>query len=188
MKTALTALIVTALLSGCAASAQPPPAVAAPVAPVTVACACACADDHHEGKHERRHPRKAGMREHRTDGDGPLAAGLRSLKLSDAQRSAIDPQLDAAREKRRQHQAQRRELHEAFAALDPAARDYAAQSQKLSERAAELARTEMVSRASLKSAVSAQLTPEQRQQWQAQQQARRNDRARPAPLETKPQP
>lgn len=183
MKTALPTLILTALLSGCAASAQPPAAAAGALAPATEACA----DHDHAGKAAPRPMKRAGMRRHHADGKERLAAGLRSLDLSETQRTAIDKQLDAAREGRRQYRAQRRDLREAFVALDPAARDYAAQSEKLSARAAELARAEMLSRTELKSALGAVLTPEQREQWQAQQKARKDARARPAPRDARPQ-
>ncbi|WP_051278189.1 Spy/CpxP family protein refolding chaperone [Solimonas flava] len=104
---------------------------------------------------------------------GPLPRELRGLDLSDAQQDAVDEIFVKHHREQRELFKRERDLHRSLATLDPQAKDYVAQSDKLAEQAGQIERDQLRLRARVTAELVATLTPEQAKQLQA----RRAERA-----------
>ena len=166
----LSALLAASLGAGSALAA---PAADPGPAPQTLAFAGPDADlpppppghdgDGRDGHHFRGMQRRGGPDFMPGFGErGPrMMHLLRGLDLSDAQEDAVDDIFMKHHKEQRELFKRGRDLHRAYAALDPQAKDYLSQSNKLADQAASLTRDSLKLRAKVDSELIATLTPEQ---------------------------
>lgn len=114
---------------------------------------------------------------------GPMPRELRGLDLSDAQQDAVDDIFVKHHREQRELFKRERGLHRSLAELDPQAKDYVAQSDKLADQAGQIERDQLRLRARVTSELVATLTPEQAKQLQARraERAERHGERRQAP-------
>lgn len=162
--------LAAATTAAFAAAPLPPPAAEADapeLAPAPGGHGLHHAMRHGEGRGRAGNPMHVGP-------GGPLGRELRGLDLSDAQQDAIDDISVKHHRERRDLFKRERDLHRSLAALDPQAKDYVAQSDKLAEQAGQIERDQLRLRARVSSELVATLTPEQARQLQE----RRAERAK----------
>lgn len=131
--------------------------------------------DHRDGPDRDGHFRgpRGGMMGFGGDAHGPLMHELRGLKLSDAQSDSIDDIFVKHHKEQRELFKRQRDLHRSAKALDPTAKDFLGQSNKLADATGKLTQDSLRLRAKIASEVIATLTPEQVQTLQT----RRAERA-----------